>query len=30
MPNGYKEEWPQQEQLYKQFDWAAIKKMVNP
>jgi hypothetical protein len=22
--------WPQQEALYKQFDWAALKKMVNP
>jgi hypothetical protein len=30
MPNGYKELWPQQEALYKQFDWAAIKKMVSP
>ena len=30
MQNGYKELWPQQEQLYKQFDWAALKKMVNP
>ena len=30
MPNGYKELWPQQEALYKQFDWAALKKMVNP
>jgi len=23
------QEWAQQEQLDKQFDWAAIKKMVN-
>jgi len=30
MPGGYKELRPQQEQLYKQFDWAALKKMVNP
>lgn len=30
MPNGHKDEWPQQEQLYKQFDWAALRKMVNP
>ena len=30
MPNGYKELWPQQEQLFKQFDWTALKKMVNP
>ena len=29
MPNAYKEYWPQQEQLYKQLDWAAIKRMVN-
>jgi hypothetical protein len=29
MPGGYKELRPQQEQLYKQFDWAALKKMVN-
>ena len=29
MPNAYKEYWPQQEQLYKQLDWAAIRKMVN-
>ena len=28
MPGGYKELWPQQEALYKQFDWAALKKMV--
>jgi hypothetical protein len=30
MPGACKEERPQQEQLYKQFDWAALKKMVNP
>lgn len=30
MPNAHKELWPQQEQLYKQLDWAAIKRMVNP
>lgn len=30
MPNSYKELWRQQEQLYTQLDWAAIKKMVNP
>lgn len=30
MPGGYKELRPQQEQLYRQFDWAALKKMVNP
>lgn len=30
MPNGLEDEWPQQEQLYKRFDWAAIRKMVNP
>lgn len=30
MPGGHKELRPQQEQLYKQFDWAALKKMVNP
>jgi hypothetical protein len=29
MPNAYKEYWPQQEQLYRQLDWAAIKQMVN-
>jgi len=30
MPNGYKELWPQQEALYRQFDWAALKRIVNP
>lgn len=29
MPGGYKELRPQQAQLYRQFDWAALKKMVN-
>jgi len=29
MPNAYKEYWPQQEQLYRQLDWAAIKRMVH-
>ncbi|HEX8030221.1 MAG TPA: hypothetical protein VF491_17225 [Vicinamibacterales bacterium] len=30
MPVGHKDERPQQAQLYKQFDWAALKKMVAP
>ena len=30
MPNAHKELWPQQEQLYRQLDWAAIKRLVNP
>ena len=30
VPNVFKPYWPQQEQLYKQLDWAAIRKMVNP
>jgi hypothetical protein len=30
MESAFKPYRPQQEQLYKQLDWAAIKKMVNP
>lgn len=30
MPGSHKELWSQQEQLYRQLDWAAIKKLVNP
>ena len=30
MPNAYEEFRPQQAALYKQLDWAAIKRMVNP
>lgn len=30
MPNTHKEYWDEQERLYKELDWAAIKKMVNP
>jgi hypothetical protein len=30
MEGAFKPYLPQKEQLYKQLDWAAIKKMVNP